>query len=98
MSAMTRRPSTAEMVRVPSAIGCSGLDPGEAQAEAGATAAVDGTLEGYRAAVRFRDVLHDRKTEAGSGQMTRVVRSPEAVEHPRRVLRGDPGTVVANRD
>src|SRR5437879_1073306 len=75
-----------------------GLCPGEAQAEAGATAAIDGTLEGHRAAVRFRDVLHDREAEAGSGKMTRVVRSPEAVEHARRILSGDPRTVVAHRD
>src|SRR5204863_488882 len=66
--------------------------------EAGATATIDGPLERDRATVRFGDVLHDRKAEAGAGKMTRIVGSPEAIEHPRSILGGDAGTTVADRD
>src|SRR6266581_519473 len=97
MSAMTRRPSTAEMVRArPGArIALGAL---EAEAEAGAAAAVDRPLERDRAAVRLGDVLHDRKAEARTRKMACVVRSPEAVEHTGRVLRGNTWTVVTHRD
>src|SRR5712691_4369849 len=83
------------MVRAPSALG-SLLGPAKPKAEA--RTAVDGTLEGHRAAMRLRDVLHDRKAQAGSGKLARVVRSPEAVKNTGRVLRGDAGTVIAHRD
>jgi hypothetical protein len=48
--------------------------------------------------VRLRHVLHDREAQAGAGELARVVRSPEAVEHTRRVLGGDTGPVIAYRD
>src|SRR5437763_12021056 len=75
MSAMTRRPSTAEMVRARVAPDRS-LRAFEAQPEAGPAATVDGSLERDRAAVGFRDVFHDRKAEARAGKVARVIRSP----------------------
>src|SRR5205807_3043210 len=70
----------------------------EAETEARATAAIDRTLERDRAAMGFGDVLHDRKTKARTRQLPCVVRSPEAVEHPGRVLDGDARTVIAHGD
>src|SRR5438093_28756 len=70
----------------------------EAQAEPGAAGAVDRTLKRDRAPVRLGDIFHDRKSQAGTGKVTRVIRSPEAVEHTGGVLRGDTRTVIAHRD
>src|SRR2546423_11344319 len=97
MSAMTRRPSTAEMVRARPALG-SLLGALQAEAEAGPAAAVDGTFERHRPAVRLGHVLHDREAQSGTRQVPRVVRSPEAIEHPRRVLAGHTRAVIAHRD
>src|SRR2546425_4145685 len=83
------------MVRAPLALG-SLLGPAKPKTEA--RTAIDGTLEGHRAAMRLRDVLDDREAQAGSGKLARVVRSPEAVEHAGRVLRGYAGTVIAHGD
>src|SRR2546422_3546281 len=70
----------------------------EAQAEPGAAAAVDRTLKRDRASVRLGDIFHDRKSQAGTGKVTRVIRPPEAVEHTGNVLRRDTWTVIAHRD
>src|SRR2546423_2417424 len=70
------------------------LDASEAQPEP--RAAIAGPFERDAATVRLRDVLHDRQAEAGSRRVTNVIGSPETVEDARRVLRGDPGAVIAH--
>src|SRR2546428_14139634 len=72
------------------------LDAFETKTEA--SAAVDRALERDRAAVRLRDVLHDREAQARSGKLPRVVRTPEAVEHARHVLPRDTRAVITHGD
>src|SRR2546428_3879499 len=95
MSAMTRSPSIKGMLRGAGGGAPAPLDAAQPQPEA--RAAVAGSLESHRAAVRFRDILHDREPEPGTGKVPRVIRAPEPVEDPRRVLRGDARTVIAHR-
>src|SRR5712691_6108925 len=97
MSAITSDPSIApDGTRAGRARIATGLDPSETQAEP--RPAVARPLERHRAAMRLRDVLHDREAQARAWEMPRLVRSPEAIEHARGVLGGHAGAVIAHRD
>src|SRR3954463_3761619 len=61
-----------------------------------ARAAAERPLGGDRAAVRLRDLAHDREAEAGPGHAARRRRAVEAVEDEGDVLLGDPGAEVAH--
>jgi len=69
---------------------------GTRQAEPKKRAAAVGFLGGDRAAVRIRDLAHDREPETGAGQRPRVRGAVEAVEDVLAVLGRDARAVVAH--
>ena len=59
-----------------------------------------GTLGVYAAAVRFDEMFHDGEAEAGptGGPRARRINAVKTLEHPRKVIRRDSCSRVANSE